>query len=92
MELVGVVTVCGHDVSIYDVDALEMPDALGMCDAGKCEIKISKGLKRSMKQSTLCHEILHFISDVTGAGLTERQVLAVEMGLSPIVKIKMKKV
>jgi len=45
-----------------------------------------------MRDSVLWHEILHFASDVTGAALTERQVLAIESATAPIIKLKIKKV
>lgn len=92
MQKFGEIVVFSHTFDLYEDDALNMPDALGICDVSKCFIKISRGLKPTMRRSTLLHEIIHAISDISGAGLTEKQVLALEAGLNPIVNIKSTKV
>lgn len=53
-----------------------MEDALGRCHTDLQEIHLRDNLRALQCLDVLLHEIFHYISDVTGIDLTERQVQA----------------
>lgn len=53
----------GHLVTVFlDTTKFETDDKCGHADANKNEIVIDSNLSQSQQESTLLHEILHFIN------------------------------
>ena len=72
---------------VNTVSGFENPSDIGSCDPNKREIKLLAGLGEKLTVSSLTHEIFHLINFEKELGLTEEQVLAMELGFIKILDL-----
>ena len=79
--------VLGHDYSIKK-EKLEQEGwcMFGCADHSKKEITLNVTNCHSQDEETMIHEVIHVLSERTGAGMTERQVTALANGLFAVLK------
>jgi hypothetical protein len=54
---------------------------MGECDTELAVIRVKQGMEPTIEESTVLHEVMHFICDHLGLELEEQQVSALGQGL-----------
>lgn len=85
------IKILGVEFEIVYIDTFKGNNLLGetvFCDnqLGGNQIRLKKNLSNKEMVSTYLHEVLHAISFVTNANLTETQVLALEKSVPSLLK------
>ena len=58
---------------------------LGQCNFQQCHILINTSAPSTVQDSSLLHELLHFIEGTNGLELEEKQICALEVGLYDLI-------
>jgi len=68
------VEILGEAVDLQWLPERLLTDALGKCVTDSQEIQLRNNLRALQCLDVFIHEVMHYISDATGIGLTENQV------------------
>lgn len=78
--------ILGVNVKLEFPRLIDNGDSVGESDSDNNIIRIASGLKLQVKQETLIHEEIHFISDKLNLDLTESQVQGLTIGILSILR------
>jgi len=75
----------GFDVAVI-VEDLASQGMLGRCSTTNQKIVVSSGIPEDVKNSTILHEAVHYISDLFNIDLSESQVCILETAFFNFIK------
>lgn len=78
------IKVGAHTYSVLQKSKPQMPDDVGSCDTDTLQILIRKGLRRSVAQETLIHELFHACNYPTFTGKQQATEEEIVEAASPV--------
>lgn len=81
------IKILSHDVTVTEEDpSMWSEGGMGRSYIKTGQIVLNKTMQQDSKRSTMIHEAVHYISDLTSSDLTEQQIDAVAVGMFSLLK------